>query len=174
MHFMHDIESGTEDSMNVIIEIPAGSKNKYEINKETGLIMLDRAMHTAQDYPTDYGFVPQTFYDDGDALDVIVLSTFPLCQGVLVKVRPVGVIYLTDDGDADDKILGVPTNDPRWDHIKDVGDINQHTLKTIQHFFETYKGLQNKIVKIGKIGGAKEAKEAFHYSKKMYKEKFGK
>ena len=171
---MHDIESGTEDSMNVIIEIPAGSKNKYEINKETGLIMLDRAMHTAQDYPTDYGFVPQTFYDDGDALDVVVLSTFPLCQGVLVKVRPVGIVYLTDDGDADDKILGVPTSDPRWDYIKDIGDINPHTLKTIQHFFETYKGLQNKVVKVGKIGGSKEAKEAFHYSKKLYKEKFGK
>ena len=99
-------------------------------------------------------------YSSDDRFDVVVFSTFPLCQNQS---------DLTDDGDADDKILGVPII-----HIKNITDMNQHTLKTIQHFFETYKGLQNKVVKVGKIGGAKEAKETFHHSKKLYKEKFGK
>ena len=144
MNLLHDIEPGTKDEMNVIIEINKGSKNKYEIDKKTGMIALDRAMHTAQDYPFDYGFVPQTLWDDGDALDVLVLATYPLQPGILVRVRPVAILGMIDGGEADDKVIAVPTDDPRWDDVKDLSDINKHTLKEIEHFFATYKKIKIK------------------------------
>jgi len=154
--------------MNVIIEIPRGSKNKYEIDKKTGLIALDRAMHTAQDYPFDYGFVPQTLWDDDDALDVIVLTTYPLSSGILVRVRPVAIMTMIDGGESDDKVISVPVDDPRWKDIKDLKDINKHTLKEMEHFFATYKNLQNKEVEIKGFKGAKEAGEAFDRSITLY------
>lgn len=174
MHLLHDIAPGTNDEMNVIIENPRGSKNKYEIDKETGLIALDRVLHTAQDFPVEYGFVPQTLWDDGDALDAILLSTNPFTPGVLVRARPVAVVKMIDGGENDYKVIGVPVGDPRFNTVKDVGDVNPHTLREIQHFFETYKGLQNKIVTIEGIGTAAEAREAFDRAVKMYKEKNGK
>ena len=98
MNLWHEIKPGSREKMNAIVEINRGSKNKYEIDKETGLIALDRAMHTSQDYPFDYGFVPQTLWDDNDALDVIILTTYPLLPGILVKVRPVALMNMTDSG----------------------------------------------------------------------------
>lgn len=169
MNLLHDIPSGTENEMNVIIEIPKFSKNKYEIDKETGIIALDRVMHSAQDYPFDYGFVPQTLFDDGDALDVVLLTTYPLAPGILVKARPVAIMEMTDGGERDDKVVAVPVDDPRFDHIKDMGDLNPHFQKEMTHFFETYKKVQNKEVSIGQWLGAKEAKEAFQKSCEMYK-----
>ena len=174
MNLWHDIAPGTADEMNVIIEIPKGSKNKYEIDKETGLIALDRAMHSAQDYPFDYGFIPQTLWDDGDALDVVVLTTYPLAPGILVQVRPVAVMNMLDSGESDAKIIAVPVSDPRWKEVNDIGDVNKHTLKEIQHFFETYKQIQNKEVKIDSTEGADKAKEAFAKSLEIYKAKFNK
>ena len=170
----HDVEPGSKDEMNVIVEIPKGSKNKYEIDKKTGLIALDRASHTAQDFPFDYGFVPQTLWDDDDALDVIILATFPLHPGILVRVRPVGLMKMIDCGDSDDKVIAVPTEDPRWDNTKDLVDINEHTLKEIKHFYSTYKNLQDKKVEVTGFEGASEAKAAFERSLKLYKEKFNK
>ncbi|HEY4512881.1 MAG TPA: inorganic diphosphatase [Candidatus Paceibacterota bacterium] len=172
MNYWHDIEPGTADEMNVIIEIPKGSKNKYEIDKKTGLIALDRAMHSAQDYPFDYGFVPRTLWGDGDALDVVILSTYPLAPGILVKARPVAFMNMNDSGEDDEKIIAVPINDLRWKDVKDLHDVNKHTIKEIQHFFETYKSIINKEVKIGAIEGAGKAKEAFAKSLLIYKEKF--
>jgi len=174
MNLWHDIEPGSKDKMNVIVEINKGSKNKYEIDKATGLIALDRASHTAQDFPFDYGFVPRTLWDDDDALDVIILSTFPLQPGILVRVRPVGLMKMIDCGDSDDKVIAVPTEDPRWDDTKDLGDINKHTLKEMKHFYSTYKNLQDKEVEVTGFEGADEAKAAFDRSIKLYKEKFGK
>ena len=174
MNYLHEIDPGNRDLINVIIEIPKGCCNKYEIDKETGLIALDRAMHTAQSYPVDYGFVPQTYWDDGDALDVIVLTTFKLAPGILVKIRPLGILRMTDDGDADDKLIGVPASDPRWDGVLDKDDINPHTIKEITHFFSTYKNLQDKEVKIGELENATEAKKAFDRGLEIYKEKFNK
>ena len=174
MNLWHDIAPGTADEINVIIEIPKGSKNKYEIDKETGLIALDRAMHTSQDYPFEYGFVPQTLWDDGDALDVVALTTYPLFTGALLKARPVAILNMVDSGEEDAKIVVVSVNDPRWDHVKDLSDINPHTLKEIKHFFETYKGLQNKVVTIDTIDGADKAREAFTKSIELYKAKFNK
>ena len=176
MNLLHDISAGKHapDVINVIVEIPKGSKNKYELDKETGLITLDRAMHTSQDYPFDYGFVPQSHWEDGDPLDVVILTTYPLAPGVLVKVRPVAIINMIDDGESDVKIVGVPEKDPRWDDVTDLGDVNKHTLKEIEHFFLTYKKLQNKEVSIAGIDGAAAAKEAVLKSQTLYEEKFQK
>lgn len=172
MNLWHDIDAGTENDINVIIEVPRNSRNKYEIDKDTGLIALDRVLHTAQVYPVDYGFVPKTYWDDGDALDVMILTTEPLAPGILVRTRPVGIMDMVDGGDPDAKILGVPTEDPRWKNVQDIGDVNAHTIKEIEHFFLTYKQLQNKPVEIQGWKGAKEAREAFGRSRQLYQEKF--
>lgn len=174
MNLLHDVDPGSCKEMHVVIEIPRGSKNKYEIDKKTGLIALDRAMHTSQDYPVDYGFVPQTLWDDDDALDVMVLTTYPLMPGVLVRARPVGILKMMDDGESDDKVLSVPIDDPRFEGVRDIKDVNQHTLLEIQHFFRTYKQLQNKSVEIQGVGTAEDAEQAFERSRVMYKEKFSK
>lgn len=168
MNLLHDIPAGTESEMNVIIEIPKFSKNKYEIDKETGIIALDRVMHSAQDYPFDYGFVPQTLFDDGDALDVVLLTTYPLAPGILVKARPVAIMEMIDGGDRDDKVIAVPVDDPRFNEVHDLADLNKHFIKEATHFFETYKKVQNKDVQIGAWHGAIEAKAAFARSREMY------
>ena len=168
MNLLHDIKAGTPDVMNVIIEIPKFSKNKYEIDKETGIIALDRVMHSSQDYPFDYGFVPQTLFDDGDALDVVLITTHPLAPGILVKARPVAIMEMIDGGDRDDKVIAVPVDDPRFDEVHDIADLNKHFIKETTHFFETYKKVQNKEVKIGEWHGAAKAKDAFTRSCEMY------
>lgn len=174
MNLLHDIPAGnqTPDTINVIIEIPKGSKNKYELDKETGLIMLDRAMHTSQDYPFDYGFLPQSHWEDGDPLDIIVLTTYPLLPGILVKVRPVAIMNMIDDGESDAKIIAVPVKDPRFDKILDIQDVNEHTIKEIEHFLLTYKMIQKKEVRIESIEGATAAKAAITRSQTLYREKF--
>lgn len=171
MNLLHDIKAGTADVMNVIIEIPKFSKNKYEIDKETGIIALDRVMHSAQDYPFDYGFVPQTLFDDGDALDVVLLTTYPLAPGILVKARPVAIMEMIDGGERDDKVIAVPVDDPRFDDVRDIGDLNKHFIKEATHFFETYKKVQNKEVTIGKWLGVADAQAAFTRSCEMYQAK---
>lgn len=176
MNLWHEISAGENvpETINVIIECPKGSKNKYEIDKETGLICLDRAMKTAQDFPFDYGFVPQTLWEDGDALDVVVLTTYPLHPGIMVEARPVGVALMIDCGESDYKILAVPESDPRWNEVKDLKDINPYTLKEIKHFFETYKSIDGKKVEIKGFKGRKEALAAINKSLKIYQKKFPK
>ncbi len=169
MNILHDIEPGKSDSINVIVEIPKGSKNKYEIDKKTGLISLDRVMHTSQDFPFDYGFVPQTLWHDGDPLDVVLLTTYPLFPGILVKARPVAVMGMLDSGETDDKIIAVPVDDPRWENIKDLKDLNTHTLKEIEHFYSTYKKIQKKEVLVKDFGDKKKAQEVFAEGVEMYK-----
>jgi inorganic pyrophosphatase len=171
MNLLHDISPGTADAINTIIEINKGSKNKYEIDKETGLIALDRVAHTAQDFPFDYGFVPQTLWYDNDPIDIVLLTTYPLLPGILVRVRPVALMNMIDSGDADDKIIAVPIDDPRWEDVKDLDDINKHTLKEIKHFYSTYKKLQEKEVEVTGFQGKDKAKEAFRRGVELYKEK---
>lgn len=171
MNLLHDIASGTKEEMNVIVEINKGSKNKYEIDKESGLITLDRVMHTAQDYPFDYGFVPQTLWDDGDALDVVLLTTHALFPGLLVTARPVGIMHMVDGGEADEKVIAVPVGDPRWNDVQDLKDVNAHTLKEIAHFFATYKQIQKKEVQVGEFEGKIAAQAAFERSQQLYAEK---
>lgn len=176
MNLWHDISLGDNApaEINVIVEINKGSKNKYEIDKKTGLIALDRALHTAQDYPFDYGFVPQTLWDDDDALDVVLLTTYPLLPGILVEARPIALMRMMDSGDADDKVIAVPAGDPRWEEARDLGDINKHTLKEMQHFFETYKKIQKKEVIVSGFENAAAAREAINRSIKLYNDKFKK
>lgn len=174
MDLWHDTEAGTVDEMNVIIETPKGSHNKYEIDKPTGLIKLDRANYGSAPYPFDYGFVPQTLWEDGDALDVMLISSFPLFPGVLVHARPVAFMEMTDSGDPDSKIIAVPVHDQRWDHVKDLSDLNQHSLKEFRNFFETLKMLKKTpgVITIHGFKGAKEAQEAFAHGIDLYKKKF--
>lgn len=176
MNLWHDVPKGESvpNEINVIIETPKGSPNKYEIDKETGLIKLDRANYSAAAFPCEYGFVPQTLWEDGDALDVIVLATFPLSTGILVNVRPVGIMEMIDTGESDYKIIGVPVDDKRWDDVQDLADVNKHTLKEIQHFFETYKALKGKpaVVEIKGFKGKESAIEAIEKSIQLYQQKF--
>lgn len=169
MNILHDIEPGTPEEVNVIIEIPKGSKNKYEIDKKTGLISLDRVLHTAQDFPFDYGFIPQTLWHDGDPLDVVLLTTYPLFPGILVKARPVAVMGMLDSQEMDDKIIAVPADDPRWNDVKDLNDLNTHTLKEIEHFYSTYKKIQKKEVIVKDFGDKNKAKSVFEQGVEMYK-----
>lgn len=176
MNLWHDVPLGSNvpAEINVIIEIPRGSANKYEIDKETGLIKLDRANYSTAPYPVDYGFAPQTLWEDGDALDVLVLTTFPLYPGILVSVRPVAVMEMIDSGESDYKVIAVPVDDKRWDDVQDLADLNKHNLKEYQHFFETYKALKGKPapVEIKGIKGKSEAIAAIEKSIALYKEKF--
>ncbi len=176
MNLWHEVSSGknTPELINVIVEIPKGSKNKYEIDKETGMIKLDRAMKSAQDYPFDYGFVPRSLWEDGDALDVVLLTTYPLAPGILVEARPVAVMHMIDGGEGDDKVIAVPKNDPRWEEVDDLSGINKHTVKEIQHFFETYKSIEGKSVEITGVEGREAAFEAVKKGLAMYQEKFNK
>ncbi|MFZ2303492.1 MAG: inorganic diphosphatase [Minisyncoccia bacterium] len=176
MNLWHDVSLGDNapKEINVIVEIPKGSKNKYEIDKETGLIALDRALHTAQDYPFDYGFVPRTLWDDGDALDVVLLTTYPLFPGILVNARPIAIMHMIDGGEGDDKVIAVPVGDPRWADVKDLSDINKHTLKEMEHFFTTYKKIQNKVVEVSGFGGRDVAHDAVKKSIELYKKEFSK
>ncbi len=172
MNLWHDVEPGVKDTMNVIIEINKGSKNKYEIDKKTGLIALDRVSHTAQDFPFDYGFVPRSLWHDKDPLDVVLLTTYPLLPGVLVHARPVALMNMIDSGEGDDKIIAVPVDDPRFDTIQDIGDINPHTLKEIEHFYSTYKKLQNKVVEVKGFQGKKEAEGVFEEGLELYAKQY--
>ena len=176
MNLWHEISAGKDvpNIINVIIECPKGSKNKYEIDKETGLIKLDRAMKTSQDYPFDYGFVPQSYWDDGDALDVVLLATYPLAPGILVEARPIGIMNMVDCGEGDDKIIAVPKSDPRFDEILDLGDVNKHTLKEMQHFFETYKTIDDNVVVVNGFKDKQAALVAIEKGLKLYQDKFGK
>lgn len=172
MNYWHDVKPGDAEKMNVVVEINRGSKNKYEVDKETGLIALDRVLYSAQDFPFDYGFVPQSLWEDNDPLDVVILTTYPLLPGILARVRPVGLIKMIDNGEADDKIIAVPTDDPRWATVKDLADINPHQLKEIEHFFTTYKKLQNKEVVINGFQGKAEAQAVFAKGLDLYNQKY--
>ncbi len=168
MNLLHDIDPGTKEEISVIIEIPKGSHNKYEIDKKTGVIKLDRVMHSAQDYPFDYGFVPRTLWDDGDALDVVVLTTYPLAPGILVPARPIGIMHMTDGGEADEKVIAVASGDPRFAEVDDISAANQHVLKEIAHFFATYKQIQKKEVAVGEFEGRAAAEAAYVRARKLY------
>ena len=156
----------------VFVEIPEGSQNKYEFDEKLKVFKLDRTLHSPLHYPADYGHIPGTLCEDGDPLDVLVLVTEPTFPGCLIEARPIGAIEMEDEKGLDDKILAVPVHDPRFDHIKDIRDISQHTLKEITHFFEMYKALEpNKWVKIKGWLRAKEAKEKIKKAIQLYKEK---
>ena len=136
-----------------VIEIPRGSRVKYEVDHETGRVHLDRVLYTTFGYPADYGYFDNTLGEDGDPLDVLVLLDQALFPGVVVEVRPVAVLKMSDEAGGDDKLVAVLSKDPRWSHIQDVGDLAEYTKKEIAHFFEHYKDLEpNKWVKVDEWG----------------------
>jgi len=148
-----------ELTFDVLIEIPKGSRNKYEYDFELKKIRFDRMLFSSMMYPADYGFIPETLALDGDPLDVLVLGgepTFPMC---VVEVKPIGVFHMADEKGPDEKVICVPVSDPIWNTLNDLSDMNPHQIKEIEHFFQVYKDLEKKKVDVGGWGNAKEAYE---------------
>jgi len=131
-----------------VVEIPSRSRNKYELDKASGLFRLDRLLYSAVYYPGDYGFIPQTLAEDGDPCDILVLTTEPTFTGCLIDARPIGLLRMLDRGERDDKILAVPAEDPFQNEFTDIADLPGHTLREIAHFFEIYKDLEGKRVQV--------------------------
>src|SRR3989304_1515810 len=147
-----------DDVIEVVIEIPRGSRNKYEIDEATGAVRLDRVLYSSVHYPTDYGFIPETPAPDGDHLDVLVIVEEPTIPGCRMWARPVGVLNMRDEKGEDQKIIAVPVADPRFEGVRDLSDIHPHWLREIENFFDVYKTLEpNKVVAIDGWGDRAEA-----------------
>lgn len=157
------------DIINVFIEIPKGSQNKYEFDKELNVLRLDRVLFSSTVYPGDYGFVPQTLGLDGDPLDALVFVTNPTYPTTLIEARPIGVMEMVDDGEVDDKILCVPVNDVRFKTMQDIGDVDQPFLDEIAHFFAVYKQLEGKKVEVRGWKDAAAAKAIINRSIEAYR-----
>ncbi len=140
-----------------VIEIPKGSKIKYELDKDTGFLLMDRILHTSTHYPANYGFIPRTYAEDGDPLDVLVLCSETLEPLSLVKCYPIGVISMIDSGSADDKIIAIPFNDPTYNTYTDINQLPRHIFDEMSHFFSVYKALENKETAIDEIKGKEDA-----------------
>lgn len=146
-------------SFDVLIEIPKGSRNKYEYDFKLKKVRYDRMIFSSMMYPADYGFVPETLALDGDALDVLVLVTEPTFPGCVMEVKPIGVFHMEDEKGPDEKVICVPVSDPVWNRVNDLSELNPHLIKEIEHFFQVYKDLEKKKVSIGGWGDHQEAKE---------------
>jgi len=160
-HPLHDLPAGpaTPDEITVFVEIPRGSRNKYEFDEEAGLLRLDRLLYSAVHYPGDYGFIPRTLAGDGDPLDALVLVTDPTFPGCLIDARPLGVFHMEDEKGVDEKILAVPMANPRYEEMEDLDDLAPHLLREIEHFFSVYKDLEGKTTTIGGWHDAKRARQ---------------
>ena len=156
----------------VVIEIPKGSKAKYELDKQSGLLKLDRILHTSTHYPANYGFIPRTYADDGDPLDVLVLCSETLQPLSLVKCRPIGVILMLDNGANDEKIICIPVNDPNYNHYTDIANLPKHVFDEMSHFFTVYKQLEGKDTVIDDVRDAAAAKQIVQNCIDCYVEKF--
>lgn len=150
-HPWHSVAVGKKapSIVHAIIEIPRGSKSKYEIDKDSGMLLMDRVMSSSVVYPTNYGFIPQTYCDDGDALDVLVLGQDPAVPLCIMNARVVGCLKVIDGGEEDDKVIAVHADDPQFKHITELSEVNPHTLKEIEQFFRSYKALEKKVVEVG-------------------------
>lgn len=167
---LKDVPFGKPEKFNVIIEISQGSQDKYEHDEELDIIKLDRVLYSSQRFPANYGFIPETRADDGDHTDVLLFSTNPIHPGAVVEARAIGFMHMNDSGETDNKILAVPTSDPRYSHVDSLADLSEHSPKEIKNFFETYKILQDKSVTVGEFEGAKQAQEYISKTRKVYEE----
>ncbi len=168
----HDLPPGTRppQEVNAIVEIPRGSRNKYELDKETGLFKFDRLLYSAVHYPGDYGFIPQTLADDGDPLDVLIMTTEPTFPGCLVPVRPLGVFEMRDEKGLDEKILAVPLADPLYAEYHGLEDVATHFLREVEHFFDIYKELEGVTTDTLGWQGCDRAFKAIEDSIRLYRE----
>jgi inorganic pyrophosphatase len=148
-----------QTSFDVLIEIPKGSRNKYEYDFDLKKIRYDRMIFSSMMYPADYGFIPEILALDGDPLDVLVLVTEPTFPGCVMEVKPIGVFHMADEKGPDEKIICVPVSDPVWNQLHDLSDVNPHLLKEIEHFFQVYKDLEKKKVDVGGWGNVSEAND---------------
>ena len=170
----HDISPkriGAEDFM-CVIEISKGSKKKYELDKETGLIQLDRILHTSTHYPANYGFIPRTYGDDNDPLDVLLLCSEPIEPLVLVRAYPIGVISMIDNGRNDEKIIAIPFGDPTYNQYTDINQLPGHIFEEMRHFFSVYKNLENKTTAVNEVSGRDEAVRIIRAAIDSYVENF--
>jgi inorganic pyrophosphatase len=173
MHPWHDVYID-EDQLGavfpVVIEVPMGSKNKYELDKESGLLRLDRVLYSAVHYPANYGFVPRSFCDDGDPLDVLVIGRGPVVPLTIIEARAIGVMRMRDDKGIDDKIISISERDPEYAGIRELDDLADHRLREIQRFFEDYKVLEHKEVIVEGMQGRVEAVAILRESLNLYRQ----
>jgi inorganic pyrophosphatase len=169
----HDVDLGPDitHDFRCVIEIPKGSKVKYELDKQTGLLWLDRVLHSAVHYPANYGFLPRTYCDDGDPLDVLVLGQEPVVPLCILRARAIGVLTMSDDRGQDDKIIAVHVDDPEYAHYRDVAELPPHRLKEIQRFFLDYKVLENKMVDVDRIQGRAAAEQVIRDAVQLYRDR---
>ncbi|HBN11196.1 MAG TPA: inorganic pyrophosphatase [Ruminococcus sp.] len=174
MNIWHDINPKriTPSDFIAVIEISKGSKIKYELDKETGLIKLDRILYTSTHYPANYGFIPRTYADDGDPLDVLVLCSETLYPKTLVRCYPIGVIRMIDNGRHDDKIIAIPFDDPNYNTYKDISEIPGHIFDEMMHFFRVYKELENKTTAVDEMTDADSAVDIISHDIESYIDKF--
>lgn len=171
MNIWHDISPKrvTAERFYAVIEIPKGGKNKYEMDKETGMLKLDRVLFTSTHYPANYGFIPRTYAKDGDPIDVLVLCSETIMPMTLVECKPIGVLRMIDDNKNDEKIIAVPVNDPNYNGYNDIKDLPKHRFDEIRHFFQVYKMLEKgKETEIKSISGAEKAKEVVQIAIESY------
>ena len=160
------------DNFISVIEIPKGGKNKYELDKESGMLRLDRVLYTSTHYPANYGFIPRTLSEDGDPLDVLVLCQETLEPLSILECYPIGMITMIDENEEDEKIIAIPLNDPFLNNYTDISELPQHQFQEIKHFFEIYKYLENKETRVDKICGREEAIATLVKCKQAYKKVF--
>ena len=174
MNIWHDISADriTAERFEALIEIPRGGKAKYELDKETGLLRLDRILYTSTVYPANYGFIPRTLADDGDPLDVLVLCNDSIIPMTLVTCKPIGVIKMIDGGDLDEKIIAVPVTDPNYKDYYDIHELPSHIFEEMMHFFEVYKVLEHKTTTVKEICHAPEAVAIIKKCIKTYEKKY--
>ena len=169
-HPWHDVElpKYVEDSIPAIIEIPTGSKVKYELDKQSGLLRVDRVLFSAVHYPANYGFVPRTYCDDGDPLDILVLCQEQIQPLAIMQAKVIGVMKMRDDKGIDDKLIAVHSDDPNYSHYSDVSELPPHRLRELQRFFQDYKALENKKVLVSAPQGRSEALQVLRDAVKLY------
>jgi inorganic pyrophosphatase len=169
----HDVELGDDITRDFrcVIEIPKGSKVKYELDKRTGMLWLDRVLHSAVHYPANYGFLPRTYCDDGDPLDVLVLGQEPVVPLCILRARAIGVLTMSDDKGQDDKVVAVHVDDPEYAHYRDVAELPPHRLREMQRFFLDYKILENKTVDVEQIHGRPVAEQVIQAAVRLYRDR---
>ena len=173
-HPWHDVPIGDDvpDEINIVVEISKGSKVKYELDKDTGLLEVDRVLYSSVVYPENYGFIPQTLADDDDPLDAIVLMQEPIQPMSLLEVRPIGLLPMVDEGENDENILCVHVEDPQYEAFTHVNELPEHRLNEIKQFFKEYKNLEGKEVEVGEISGPEVAFEYIRRAMERYKKQF--